>query len=981
MKLLSVFSLTLSLFTFATAGQPNWIWSHEGDPGLAAQFRKTFHLSNPGKATLIAAGDNDVQIWINGQRTIRSAPWESPVTMSVKPMLLSGENTIAVRAKNNDGPAAVLVKLTVEDKEKGKVVFGTDSTWKTSAKLTKGWMENGYEEKGWKDSVVLAPLGSGPWKKITAEKLEALGNLREPEATPVDRIRLVDGFKAELLYSVPKDDQGSWVSMTIDDKGRLIMSDQYGGLYRMTPGETAEDTVIEALDIELGQSHGLLYAFDSLYAVVSNKAFEGRGLYRARDTDGDDQFDKVELLEKFAETGGEHGPHAPVLGPDGKSIYVVTGNQTAPPEIDASRVPLHWGEDLLTTRIYGRGFMKTAMAPGGWVAKTDPDGKEWELFSIGFRNQYDIAFNRDGEMFTYDADMEWDMNLPWYRPTRVCHVTSGSDWGWRNGSGKWPPHYADTLPPVADIGPGSPTGVTFGYGAKFPKKYEDALYVADWSYGKLYAVHLKPQGSTYTAEFEEFMSAQPLPLTDLAVNPRDGAMYVAIGGRRVQSGVYRVTWAGDDKPDSSPVTGGEALRELRAELEAFHGKQDRKAVAAALPQLGHKDRFIRHAARIALEHQPVAQWQDKVLGLENDRAAINGIVGLARTGEKSSQSSIIDRLSKVSWQKLPPVARPDLVRAYSLTLSRMGEPSESDRQRIVAQLSPRLPAKNLHLNVMLSELLVFLDVKEATAKMLTLLESEPTQEGQISYAKNIRLAQSGWTPELRKQYFEWFVKAASYRGGPSFDLFIKYIKDDAIANLPESAKEALQPIIDKKPDPEASPYEFSVRSFVKDWKVADFDDVIHVGLEGNRDFENGRNMYGAGTCFVCHRFDGSGGAVGPDLTSVGGKFSPRDLLETIIEPSKEISDQYGSMVFTKTDGSQVIGRIMNLSGDTVNVNTNMMDPTSTVRIDRKKVTSMEHSTISMMPPGLVNMMNKDDVLDLLAYLISGANSEDPMFAE
>ncbi len=66
---------------------------------------------------------------------------------------------------------------------------------------------------------------------------------------------------------------------------------------------------------------------------------------------------------------------------------------------------------------------------------------------MGYRNQYDIALNEDGELFTYDADMEWDFGSPWYRPTRVCHATSGSEFGWRSGTGKWPAYYEDSLPP------------------------------------------------------------------------------------------------------------------------------------------------------------------------------------------------------------------------------------------------------------------------------------------------------------------------------------------------------------------------------------------------------------------------------------------------------------------------------------------------------------------------------------------------------
>src|SRR4029079_5444212 len=117
---------------------------------------------------------------------------------------------------------------------------------------------------------------------------------------------------------------------------------------------------------------------------------------------------------------------------------------------------------------------------------------------------------------------------------------SGAEFGWRNGSGKFPIYYPDSLPAAVDIGPGSPTGVLFGYQAKFPAKYREALYILDWSYGIIYAVHLQPQGSTFTGVAERFVTGTPLPRTDAAIGP-DGAMYFTIGGRKVQSGLYRIS--------------------------------------------------------------------------------------------------------------------------------------------------------------------------------------------------------------------------------------------------------------------------------------------------------------------------------------------------------------------------------------------------------------------------------------------------------
>src|SRR5206468_9850774 len=178
----------------------------------------------------------------------------------------------------------------------------------------------------------------------------------------------------------------------------------------------------------------------------------------------------------------------------------VCGDATQPMKpLSGSRGPLIWGEDHLLPRMPdGNGFMAGVLAPGGCVYRVDPDGKNWELISNGYRNPYDMAFNRHGELFTFDADMEWDMNTPWYRPTRVCLVSSGSEYGWRNGAGKWPPYYPDNLPAVLNVGPGSPTGVASGYGAKFPAKYQEAFFICDWSYGKMYAMHLTPDGAAYS---------------------------------------------------------------------------------------------------------------------------------------------------------------------------------------------------------------------------------------------------------------------------------------------------------------------------------------------------------------------------------------------------------------------------------------------------------------------------------------------------
>lgn len=146
-----------------------------------------------------------------------------------------------------------------------------------------------------------------------------------------------------------------------------------------------------------------------------------------------------------------------------------------------------------------------------------------------------------------------------------------------------------------------------------------------------------------------------------------------------------------------------------------------------------------------------------------------------------------------------------------------------------------------------------------------------------------------------------------------------------------------------------------------------------------RNFNRGRKLFGEVACFACHRFAGGGGSLGPDLTGAAGRFSPRDLLESIITPNKEISDQYASIIVTTHEDEQIRGRIMNLAGDNLMINVNMFNPNEIQSVDRKTVKSIEPSKISMMPEGLLNLLNEEEVLDLLAFLLSRGDSTHAMF--
>ena len=851
--------------------------------------------------------------------------------------------------------------------------------------------------KGGKPGAAKAK-GAKPGKR---KALEATGIVQgDNRATPVERIKVAKGFRVELLYSVPIGEKGSWVNLCVDNKDRIIASDQYGGLYRFAApaaGKPLDPSQIEPVPAPIRAVNGMLWAFDALYVAVNDyeKKIDS-GLYRLTDSDGDDRLDKVELLRAM-EARGDHGVHAILPTPDGKALYLITGNGTKPAAFSSSRVPLHWGEDHLLPRMPdGRGFMRDVLAPGGIIYRVSPDGKDFEVVSSGYRNIFDAGLSRDGELFTYDADMEYDFNTPWYRPTRVCHVVSGSEFGWRNGAGKWPAWYPDSLPAVVDIGPGSPTGVTFGYGAKFPPKYQDALFVLDWSWGKMYALHLRPKGASYVAEKEEFISGAPLPLTDAIIHPADGAMYFAIGGRKVQSGLYRVTYLGSES--TSPVENTPRVTEaakLRQKLESFHSPQNAKAIEAAWPHLGHPDRFVRFAARVAIEHQEADKWAEKALSETDPAKQIEALLALARVKgvdpfhrpaegfkvDTGMQAKLLAAIEKIDWNQLNHEQRITLLRTVEIVLNRFGRPEDQAVERLLAKLDPLFPTESLELNWLLCETLCFLQSPTVAAKGVELLDSAPTQEEQMEYARSLRMLKAGWTIETRTAYFNWFLKAASYRGGASFDKFIEFIRNDAIASLSEAELSALKDVLAQQPVRKSALEGLSTMFASRErreWTLDELSAAAQNGLK-NRSYEKGRKMFGAAACFACHRFGNEGGMTGPDLTSAGRRYAPRDLLDHILNPNKEINEQFVSMTIATDEDEIFRGVIVNLSGDRITVNTDPADPNQRVDIDRKKVVSVEPSKISPMPVGLLSVLKEDEILDLMAYVISGGDREHEVF--
>jgi len=553
MKAITVGTRTLILTVFcllslgiATAQEPQWIWSpsHQKNevPIGDCFFRKSFDLKSPELGEVQITADNRFELFVNDQPVGKGEDWRQLQVYDISKFLRKGRNCVAVKATNTDlGSAGLVARVLIKENGGTFNSYSTNKSWKTSVRQYRSWANPDFPDREWIGAKSYGLLNATlPWGDEVVFAGEG------------SRFKIGKEFTVERLMR--DDEVGSLIAMTFDSRGNILASREGGHLLLLSDrdGNGAHDTVGTFSD-QIKNVQGILALGNRVFAVGDGP--EGVALYRLRDADRDGRAEEIKALVPIRGSRGEHGAHAVRLGPDGM-LYVIVGDHARVGPSPGPQSPYrNWYEgDLVKPRYEDPGGHAVGIpAPGGTIFRTDVEGSFVEIVAGGLRNSYDFAFNSAGEIFTYDADMEWDMGAPWYRPTRINHVTAGAELGWRSGWAKWPAYYLDSLPPAINLGAGSPTGVEFYNHTAFPERYRGAMFGCDWATGKIHCVRFQRSGASYDAQSEIFVEGRPLNATDLAVGP-EGALYFCTGGRGTDGGVYRIRWTDDQLSNGQPET-------------------------------------------------------------------------------------------------------------------------------------------------------------------------------------------------------------------------------------------------------------------------------------------------------------------------------------------------------------------------------------------------------------------------------------------
>ena len=945
MKATSLFAAVFLAFSasLAEALPPVWLWT-EQDNGGPVSFTYSCELAAvPEACTLTVTSDFAfVAIRVNGETTGELEPFDPVRNFPIEPFLKPGSNVITLVAEGSPGPSAVAAVLHFRDAD-GKEWFVESNAmdWRGKSLVEKGrllperWAPNTLPD--------IAPSAEyNQWK-------EALADPSAQNLSP-----LPPGFTLSLVRPAAESED-SWVSMVRDEQGRLIIAKEKSGLLRFTLSPEGNEVVeVETINEDLEECRGLVFRKGVLYA----NANDSKALYRLRDTNGDDQFDEV--IEIQATTGSVgHGRNDLALGPEG-AIHIIHGDSVDTPDRTRFLTP---PEDPGSKPL------------GHWLTLGENDTK-WNLLARGLRNPYGIDFNSHGEAFTYDADNEGDVGLPFYRPSRINHLVEGANYGWhqRPGNTRSIPVYApDSVPTTFDVGRGSPTGVKFVPAGSWGPAWKDTLLALDWAYGRIIAVKPVPRGASYYASGSVFLEGRPLNVTDLEFG-RDGTLWFITGGRKTKSALYRIQY----ETEAGAEIAGELPRQA-SERDAFSSRQRelRKRLTRTAEPLsetsecwkliGSADPWLRNAARVRLERRPPSEWSAFLAAPGNSLGKLTSALALARQGNPSERTRALDLardLSDSGWGRTEKLT---FLRLAEIILSQEAA-DDALGQELATKVGVWITSPDHPVTRESIRLLALLDRPETIEAAQDLLAQAKTQPDQLFYLEMLSRVRSGWNETSRTKFFKAIAATRNVARGDRFlPPFFEAIENEALSSLEESERETWTRLLQPEPPSESAPTD--PRPFVRNWTLDDFQESDFAAATAPRPGA-GLALYEAGLCHRCHLFGKQGNPIGPDLTQAGSRYTAMDLLESILHPSSIVAEVYRNLSVEKKSGEIVTGRLVrdDFRQSLLYLSPNPFAPRDLIKIPKEEIVSLTESEISPMPPGLLSSLKREEVIHLIRWL-------------
>lgn len=643
---------------------------------------------------------------------------------------------------------------------------------------------------------------------------------------------------------------------------------------------------------------------------------------------------------------------------------------------------------------------------GGKVFRCRPDGSRLEQIATGFWNPFHLAFDEYGRLFAVDNDPD---SRP---PCRLIHVVRGGDYGYKFRNGRkglhpftaWNGELPGTLPMTAGTGE-APSGVLAYRHPALPAEYQGTLLSTSWGDHVIQRFALETKGASFTSKGETVVKGgDHFRPVGIAMTP-DGSVYFTDWVDRSYElhGKGRL-WRlrpkspGTALPPSRMPKDSPALSRMNEVLAT----SSKDKLPALLPMLAEPDPFLVSAAIDALARVGGAPFLLQHVGAPDPKVRLGVLLALRRTGDTSAAAKFLEdadvaiRRAAIQWAGEAQLG--DLAPAMEKTASRLPVTKEIFEAYLAATdlLAGRNPGQ---VDQVGSELLiarVFDDAGEPAAlralalrmlrpdhpsvavrKLATLMEGDAALRGEIVRSLMNRpddaaqeiLRRAVAEPALRFDA----VAGLSHSAGGSEDtrkLLLAQLDGPASAEAARSLSGALErpeikAALEKKGGelaavllgrPAGSP------ASIDGWKKV---------AAGKGDAAAGERLFfhpKGPQCFVCHRVNGRGGMVGPDLTTIGTSLDRDRLVESIVDPAREVAPMFVLWKVRKSNGDVLDGRILDddhaPGGEIVLIDAQGKK----TKLKNKDIEERQTSKLSIMPEKLSERLTRQEFRDLIEYL-------------
>lgn len=169
-----------------------------------------------------------------------------------------------------------------------------------------------------------------------------------------------------------------------------------------------------------------------------------------------------------------------------------------------------------------------------------------------------------------------------------------------------------------------------------------------------------------------------------------------------------------------------------------------------------------------------------------------------------------------------------------------------------------------------------------------------------------------------------------------------------------------------------------IPKFVKDWKASDFSDA-DLAIKG-RSFNTGATAFKRIGCNQCHKIGADGGEFGPNLAQLDKKKqTPAYIVGSLIDPSKDIDEKYALRTYLTAQGEVISGFVVSETDSEVHVKSDPLKQDKPTIVRKDEIEEEKKNEKSAMPNGLLNYFSKDEVLDLVAYVLAAGDKNSELF--